>query len=242
MFKFFIVKNDYKVTAKLIAELEKQLLEQGNLLDDKNPDYVFVIGGDGTFLKAVHLFQNCLDQVKFIPFKSGGIGFYTNRNNIQDIQKIIAAIKNQQMQLSTYEVLEISNKNQVHYCCNEVKILNEKNLVYIKIFLNDEFFETFHGTGLVISTANGSTGYMKSTGGAVIFPKNAKIYQLQELVPVSTNKYRTLNAPLILNNDVKLKLELSSLTETLLCDTQERKIMGKELTIKISDKKLISWV
>lgn len=234
MFKFFIVKNDYKVTAKLFSDLEQELLAEGNEWDENNPDYVFVVGGDGTFLKAVHQFQTILSTTAFIPFKSGGIGFYTNRNNIKDLNAIVKALNQGTMQVSAYEVLELKNGANTHYICNELKILNEKSLTYLKIFLNDDYLETFHGTGLVISTASGSTGYMKSTGGAVIFPKNSGIYQLQELVPVSTNKYRTLNSPLILDKNTKVKLVLEGQTDTLICDTQERQINSQELEICMS--------
>ncbi|AOG60165.1 inorganic polyphosphate/ATP-NAD kinase [Spiroplasma helicoides] len=238
MRNYEIVKNDYESTANEVAKLEEFLNANGFIKNVQNPVYVFVIGGDGTFLKAVHKYQDLLDQIYFVPFKFGGIGYYTNKNNLNEIKSLVEMIEKEECFQINYQILELLNGKRKHYILNEVKILNEKRPLYIKLFINDEYLETFHGTGIVVSTPTGSTGYIKSTGGSVILPKNSGLYQLQELVPVSTNIYRTLNSPIILNSDYVLRLELESLCETLICDTQERKILDNILEIKVSEKKV----
>ena len=238
MFKFNVVKNDYDSTIKLSKELIEKLYLKGWILEESNPNFVFVIGGDGTFLKAVAKYQNQLQKTKFIPFKLGGIGFYTNKNRVDDFEQILEMIEEETYSIYEYEVLEIKNGQNRFYATNEIKILNERTALYIDIFINNDYLETFHGTGLVISTSNGSTGYIKSTGGAVILPKNQMLYQLQELVPISTNKFRTLNSPIILNNSYKLNLKLESINELLICDTQVIKLIDKQISIKVSDIKV----
>ncbi|AHI52608.1 diacylglycerol kinase catalytic domain-containing protein [Spiroplasma culicicola] len=238
MFKFSLIKNDYQSSNGFSSELIENLIARGNILDEKDPDYVFVVGGDGTFLKAVQIYQNILDKVNFIPFKSGGIGFFTNKNRIDELETILEMIDTQSYFENSYELLEIKNGDNKFYITNEAKILNEKSAVYIKVYINDEYLETFHGTGLVVSTSSGSTGYMKSAGGSIILPKDAGIYQIQELFPISTNKYRTLNAPMILNSNYKLTLILEDTNELLICDTQERKIVDKTIEISLSKTKI----
>ncbi|QEH61564.1 inorganic polyphosphate/ATP-NAD kinase [Spiroplasma chinense] len=235
MFKFSIVKNDYIVTDVSVEQLLSTLTSKGHVLDEKEPNFVFVIGGDGTFLKAVQKYQNSIQKIKFIPFKSGGIGFYTNKNRVNELETILEMIDKETYFEHSYEMLEIKNGKTTHLVTNEMKILNETKATYIKIFINDEYLETFHGTGLVVSTQTGSTGYMKSTGGAVILAKGVGLYQIQELVPVSTNKFRTLNSPIILDKRSKVRFELENINDLLICDTKQRKIEDKILDITVSD-------
>ncbi|QBQ07451.1 inorganic polyphosphate/ATP-NAD kinase [Spiroplasma gladiatoris] len=238
MQKFTIVSNDYEITKKSVEKLKSTLIDKKYIQDDINPEIVFVIGGDGTFLKAVHLYQNILEKVKLIPFKFGGIGYYTNKNELKNIEKILEALEKNLLFENSYQLLEVINGSKTHYIINEIRILNERKPLYTKIYINDEYLETFHGTGLVISTSTGSTGYIKSAGGSVILPKNAGLFQIQELVPVSTNRFRTLNSPIILNDKYVVKLEFETNQDILICDTQEREMKSNFLSIKVSHKKV----
>ncbi|AUB31330.1 NAD(+)/NADH kinase [Spiroplasma floricola] len=235
MFSFSIIKNDYKATEEVVSSLREKLEKKGWKYSELNPNYVFIFGGDGTFLKAVSIYKDKINDIEFVPFKSGGIGFYTNKNRVENIDNTVKLIESKKYKLNYFELLEIKTKSKKLIATNEIKILNEKNPLYIEIYINDEFLERFHGTGIVVSTSNGSSGYMKSTGGAVILSKDSQIYQMQELVPVSTNKFRTLNAPLILNNKhvLKFKFEKQS-NEIMIIDTVEYPIDEEEIEIKPS--------
>ncbi|QHX36452.1 NAD(+)/NADH kinase [Spiroplasma sp. BIUS-1] len=239
MFSFSIIKNDYETTQEVVSSLKEKLEVRGWKYDEINPSYVFIFGGDGTFLKAVSTYKENITNIEFVPFKSGGIGFYTNKNRVENIDDTIESIENKSYKLNDFELLEIKSSQKNLIVTNEVKILNEKNPLYVEIYINDEFLEKFHGTGLVVSTSNGSSGYMKSAGGAIILSKDSRIFQLQELVPVSTNKFRTLNAPLILdeNHVLKLKFEKKS-NEIMIIDTVEYPVEDLEIEIKSSKNKI----
>ena len=57
------------------AFLKEQLEKNGFELDNTNPNVVLSIGGDGTFLHAVHAYINKLDSVKFVAWTSLSISF-----------------------------------------------------------------------------------------------------------------------------------------------------------------------
>ncbi|AKU80142.1 NAD(+)/NADH kinase [Spiroplasma turonicum] len=231
-----LIKNDYIETAEKIELFEAELKKRGWILNTENPDFVFIIGGDGTFLRAVSYYKKIIDKIKFVPFKLGGIGFYTNKNRLNELSLTLDLIESNNYEMQSFEMLEVKNNNDKLLVVNEMKILNEKKPIYIEIYINNNFLERFHGTGLVISTSNGSTGYMKSARGAVILPRKSGIYQLQELTPVSTNKFRSLNSPLILdkNFDLSLVLEDNS-NESMIIDTLEYKLIDKRIEIKLSN-------
>lgn len=237
MKKYAIIGNDYEKTIENKNELTKALKKANFTFDAENPDFVFVLGGDGTFLKAAARYHNLLEKIYFIPFKHGGVGYYTHHNRIEDLSSVINSIKKNQMKTQEYELLEIKFNKKTVMALNELKIVNEIHPIYIDLLIDDEYFETFHGTGIVISTSNGSTGYMKATGGAVILPKNKGIYQIKELVPISTNRYRSLNSPLILskNNILKLAGEINS--HQLIIDTIIYDVNDSEVRVSLSDTK-----
>src|SRR5699024_10483816 len=60
---------------------------------------------------------------------------------------------------------------------------------------------------LVMATPTGSTGYSKSTHGAVIDPL-IPCFQVSELASFNNNRYRTLGSSFVLSQDRKLRLEV----------------------------------
>lgn len=63
MVKYTIIANDYQESTQLVNKISK-LLQENQLKEDlSNPQYVFIIGGDGTLLRAVNKFQDIIDKV-----------------------------------------------------------------------------------------------------------------------------------------------------------------------------------
>lgn len=93
------------------------------------------------------------------------------------------------------------------YAVNEIAITNPIHTQNIDVYINDKHFETFRGTGLLISPPTGSTAYNKSLGGSVIDPL-IKAIQLTEFAPISNMAYRSLSSPLVLSEHSKVELRL----------------------------------
>ena len=55
-----------KLNEEFISFIKEKVLSYGFELDDSHPDVVLFIGGDGTFLRAVHQYLNILNKVKFV--------------------------------------------------------------------------------------------------------------------------------------------------------------------------------
>ncbi|AAT75550.1 putative NAD kinase [Mesoplasma florum L1] len=235
--KYSIVKNDYNESKKMSDELSDLLVSKKWIEDNKNPNCIFVIGGDGTFLKAAEIFNNILDDVIFVPIKSGGIGFYTNHNRISDIQEILNNIEKQKpIEIS---VLEANDYKVI----NEIKIINNLRPLEADVMIDGELLETFKGTGLVFSTSGGSTGFAKSHNGAVIIDEN-NIFQMLEIAPVSNNNFRTLSAPVIFSRKHKVEVIIKKPNDVeIIVDSKKCKLPENNLIkIQMGEKniKLIS--
>ena len=129
--------------------------------NDKNPDLVIAVGGDGTILNAVHTYPNaCIFGVH-----TGHLGFYANYD-IDEVDILIDDINNNNYKIDKYDVLEcefsdINGKTYNDFALNEVTIVSPLRTLKLDVKIDDEFIERFRGTGFCVSTPSGSTAYNK---------------------------------------------------------------------------------
>lgn len=179
--------------------------------DDENPDIVFSFGGDGTMLGAIHKYKDILDKVKFIGINTGRLGFFTDFV-IEELPQVYELIKSGNYRLNSYNVLEYTLKSKKYslsgIAVNDIAITNPIHTQIIDVYINDKHFETFRGTGLLVSPPAGSTAYNKSLGGSVIDP-HIKAIQLTEFAPINNRAYNSLASPLVLSDksNIELKVE-----------------------------------
>ncbi|WDA54689.1 MAG: NAD(+)/NADH kinase [Spiroplasma endosymbiont of Drosophila atripex] len=241
-YKFTIIANKYENSQSLAKELRAKLLALKALEDTSFPDIVFIIGGDGTFLKAVHDYNNMLNTVKFVSFKCGNLGFYENFLNTE-VDKVLMWIDKNDNNLivNKFSLLEVNINNKILYAINEVKFVNLTTTLSCQVLINNQLFENFRGSGLVIATRTGSTGLMKSLGGAVLI-SNHNLMQFHEIAPVANNSYRSLNSPLILdeNHEITLKniqkdSKLSDFGKLIVDTFDFNDKLNDKVTIKLSE-------
>ncbi|MBF0713726.1 NAD kinase [Gemella sp. GH3] len=207
----FVVKED-EVSIKIYKEV-KDFLIYHNLKECNNkPDYIIVIGGDGTVLSAFRKYLDIVNDVKFITIHTGHLGFYTDYQ-VKNYKNIFEDILNRAPQVESYPLLAVEayctqgNMLTKNYALNEITFNNSMGSTYVaEVYINDEHFENFRGDGICISTPTGSTAYNKSLGGAVIHPK-MDIFQVTEIAALNNLVYRTLGNPVILSKDEVLTIK-----------------------------------
>ena len=149
-------------------------------------------------------------KVKLIGINTGRLGFF-NDFNIEELEYIFEILKNGDYEVDRYQLLEYlldNGEETLHgYAVNEIAVTNPIHTQIIDIFINDKLFETFRGTGFLISPPTGSTAYNKSLGGSVIDP-NVKAIQLTEIAPINNRVYKVLSSPLVLSEKAKLRLNV----------------------------------
>ena len=154
---------------------------------------------------------------------------------------MLHTMENENIEVRRFPVIKIEvNGEPSFYCLNELSVRSTiiKTIV-IDVFIDDMHFETFRGDGLIVATPTGSTGYNKSTNGAVIDPLIPS-FQVTELASLNNNKYRTLGSSFVLSKDRKLDLKIVQ-------DGNDYPIIGldneaysirniKHLSVTLSDK------
>lgn len=197
--KYTIIAKNDDISNQLKEHLEKNIKLS---LTKKEPDIVIAIGGDGTFLKAIHQYPDAI----IFGLHTGHLGFYSNYTK-EDVEDLIQDINEQNYQIEYLDALEckISNgkKEITHYALNEMTLIMPPRTLILDVYIDDTKLETFRGTGFCISTAYGSTAYNKSLHGAVV-DANIKAFQLTEIAGINSNQYRTLSSPLLLSKERKV--------------------------------------
>ncbi len=203
--KYCIILRDNDESKKI----EDLLLSKIKIeYDDKNPDYVIAVGGDGTIIKAGHKYPNAV----IFGIHTGHLGHYANYS-VEDIDILIDNINNNTFNIQNLDVLSAEfvteSGNIVNdFAINEVTIVSPLRTLILDVNIDDDFFERYRGTGLCISTPSGSTAYNKSLHGSVI-DYRLKAMQLTEIAGINSTAYKTLGSPVVLSYDRRIKLELA---------------------------------
>lgn len=177
-------------------------------IDYKNPDFVFSFGGDGTMLNAVNQYIDSTEKTIFIGINTGNLGFYTDYC-LEELDIILDAISANKIFCHEFSLLEYTlirdGAIKKGYALNEVAITNPIHTQIIEVYINDKIFETFRGTGLLVSTPSGSTGYNKSLGGSVM-DCGIEAIQLTEIAAINNRVFKSLSSPLIIPKNNKISM------------------------------------
>lgn len=217
------------------------LLKQGHIIDDINPEVVISIGGDGTMLSAIHHYMHLLNDVMFVGINFGRLGFYTDFTQ-DDIVDLIDVMNSKNFIIQEYNLLETkihtNEEMKIKYALNEISLMNAKHTQIIDVFIDNDHFESFRGTGFVISTPTGSTAFNKSLGGSVIEPR-LETMQLTEVASINNRLYKTISSPLVFYKDTIIRLDADYKDMVVAIDGKELEINNiQRIETQISNKKV----
>jgi NAD+ kinase len=162
------------------------------------------VGGDGTFLSAVHLSHFSGKPV--IGVNMGGIGFLTDigpENLEVDLENMSnGRYRTTQRMLLDARILRAGREVKVMRALNDIFInrFDQPKLVSIKAWSGDQFITEFVSDGLIVASPSGSTAYSLAAGGPIVDPA-VKAFLLTPICPHSLTE-----RPLILPCDRQVRL------------------------------------
>ncbi|NLZ75059.1 MAG: hypothetical protein GX914_00980 [Erysipelotrichia bacterium] len=236
MKKFAIVSKNDAVSIKVAMTIQKQLLEGNMQYDEASPDIVCVIGGDGTFLSAIHKYIYRLDKTAFTGIHTGTLGFFADFT-LKEMKEFVSQILTKKPEIEKRYLLKIDLSNgKKFYAVNEMRIESYKTKV-IDVLLNDEKLETFHGLGMCVSTQIGSTGYNRSISGAIVQP-GLNVLQLKEVGGIHHSHFNSIINPIVLLGSTKIDFISEDFSNTKLCfDRYDVDLEGElQITCVLSDR------
>lgn len=205
-----IISNRNLESKKTSEELKKKLLEKGfNVFYDFNPEAELniCVGGDGSFLKAVHV--NNFPSIPFIGINTGHLGFFQEICPSK-IDLFLENYLNKKFIVDRISLVEakIQTKKKAFFltAINEIVIKGGySKVINIDMSIDGNFLQKFCGDGIIVSTPVGSTAHNFSAGGSIIFP-SLKTMQVTPLSPINSQVYRSLHSSLVVPGYSKLLL------------------------------------
>ena len=208
---FFIITNSYKdKDLKLTKSMKDHIETKGgqcgyyvsrgeeNDNDCVHPevlpeelDLIFVIGGDGTLIRAAR--DTAAKNVPLIGVNLGTLGYLCELEESTVFGAIDQIMEDKfmleaRMRLSGY-VVRSGEPWGEQTALNDIVIHRSGalQLVSLVVYVNGQFLNTFQGDGVIVCTPTGSTGYNLSAGGPIVDPKARMIL----ITPINSH---TLNS------------------------------------------------
>jgi NAD+ kinase len=181
------------------------------LFNDKNDlpsdvDFLFSLGGDGTFLETVNLVRE--SGIPVLGVNIGRLGFlsYISQENMEES---LESVFNGNFDIEERMLLKVETSNGDlegdGIALNEVRLYkNSGSLITIHVRVNDEFLSAYWADGLLLSTPTGSTAYNLSVGGPIVVPESRSMI----LSPIAPHNLTV--RPLVLPDSAVLKLSVDS--------------------------------
>ena len=193
---------DYK---KALEKIEQALLSYNidfQTFDLEKMEYfgdlTFVIGGDGTLLRAARFYAK--DNVPVLGINVGRLGFLAQAG-VDEINSVIEAVQESRYTIEDRIMLQSGE----YIALNDfvIKGCNPSRTSKFFLEINGKFVCDYIADGLIISTPTGSTAYGLSAGGPVLHPELDAIV----IVPVCPH---TLNArPLVVPSHEHITVKTS---------------------------------
>lgn len=141
--------------------------------DPRKPEVVIVLGGDGTILEAGRKYHELGSVI--LGLNLGNIGFLASVRDEKDFLKSLETFFQGKSGLIERMMLsaQVKRKGKVVFATealNEIVVKNPLGMVELEAKVAGHPVKHIRGTGLLISTATGSTAYNLSAHGPIIMP------------------------------------------------------------------------
>lgn len=226
------VRMAKKVVAKLKSKRikvftapEQKQLEGTTMLISSNElkemSLVIVLGGDGTYLRAVRLLKG--HQVPILGFNMGYLGFLTAHSVDDVFATIDETLKNKMVVHSRSRIhtsVKLKTGRRLSFdALNDVVIERGSfsQLISTAVYFDKSYVNHIKADGLIISTPTGSTAYNLAAGGPLLHPETKAMV----LTPVAPHSLTT--RPLIFPDDKKIviKVDQQNSASNLIIDGQK---------------------
>ncbi|MCK5136265.1 MAG: NAD kinase [Bacteroidales bacterium] len=212
--KFSLLNVDVWVFEPLYEFLQKKtglrpkvaglFTDHSNLPGDM--DFLFSLGGDGTFLETVTLVRD--SGIPVLGVNIGRLGFLSCislENMAESLDSVFSG--NFDIEERMLLKVEVSGRalNDLDVALNEVRLYkNSGSLITIHVKVNDEFLSAYWADGLLLSTPTGSTAYNLSVGGPIVVPESNSFV----LSPIAPHNLTV--RPLVLPDSAVLQLSVDT--------------------------------
>lgn len=197
-----------------------------------NVDFLLCLGGDGTLISGVRIFNE--HTVPVLGVHIGGLGFLAQITP-KELTEKLDMIKDDQFTTQERLVLnaKISNNDHSYFAINDFVVQNEVTyrVTSLSLYIDGKHVSDYKSDGIIISTPTGSTAYSLSSGGPIVQPDVFSII----VTPISPHSLTS--RPLVLPADVNIEFRFNDDSEKelkLIADGQNIENFTNNSTVTIS--------
>lgn len=198
----------------------------------EDTDFLFSLGGDGTFLDTVNIIKD--RSIPVLGINTGRLGFLANISK-EEIGKAMDLLFKGEYSLEERSLIRLNTSegplDDFNFALNEITIHKQNaSMITINTLLDDEFLNSYWADGLIISTPTGSTAYSMSVGGPITLPESRNFI----ISPISPHNLTV--RPLVIPDNKVIKLKVDSRRPEYLVAMDSRSYRVKtdiELTIDL---------
>lgn len=223
---------------KIFTAPEQKQIPGTNILISSNElkemALVIVLGGDGTYLRAVRLLRG--HSVPILGFNMGFLGFLT-AHSVDDVFATVDLTLRNKMVLHSRARLQVyvhlkSGKRLNFAALNDVVIErgSYSQLISTALYFDSSLVNHIKADGLIISSPTGSTAYNLAAGGPILHP------EVQAFVVTPVAPHSLTSRPLIFPDNKKLVLKLTQVDSAahLIVDGQKVIELSQQDEVHIS--------
>lgn len=185
--------------------------------------FVVVLGGDGTYLRAVRLLREL--PIPIIGVNLGSLGFLTEVN-VEDMYQTLDTVLKIKQELYPRSMLDITihkgKKKSQYLALNDIVIERgpTSRLISLSIHSEECLVTEIKADGLIISTPTGSTAYNLAAGGPIIHP------EVEAIVATPICPHSLTDRPITLPDHKPLTLKVTSIESKAILSIDGQKIDG----------------
>ena len=203
-------KHNYKVyldqeTAKYVGGEE---VVNRQTVGEKHPDFVLVLGGDGTLLSAARAIAH--QDIPILAVNLGSLGFLTEVP-INELFTTLDAVETCSCPIEERSVLDATvfrggQEIAHHFALNDV-VVNKSaisRLVDFDLLIDGAFVLHYKADGVIIATPTGSTAYSLAAGGPVLMPT------VSSFVVTPVCPHALTHRPLVVSDRAEIELHVET--------------------------------
>lgn len=202
--------RDYKVVMDeetAVYGSNEHVFQRSRIAEQK-PEFVVVLGGDGTLLSAARAVSR--SGIPILAVNLGSLGFLTEVT-LGEMYATLEAVQAGECPVDRRAVLQCDlfrddERIDTYYALNEA-VVNKSALARLlgfEVKINGEYVYTTKADGVIISTPTGSTAYSLSAGGPVLMP----FVDAFVITPVCPHSFT--QRPLVIRNDARIDVLIES--------------------------------
>lgn len=198
---------------------------------------VIVVGGDGTYLRAVRIFNGV--QVPIVGINMGSLGFLTIFRAEEAFDIIEKTLQNKMItgkrSMIQAKLFRKGKLHSEHHALNDIVIErgSYSQLINMSIYSDKFLVSSVKADGFIIATPTGSTAYNLAAGGPILHP------EVKSVVVTPISPHSLTIRPLLFPDNLTLTFKLGSKTEGahFIVDGQKQFEITKNDEVKIEKSK-----